>query len=388
MRIAVVGGGPGGLYFAMLAARRIPGAQVTVFDRDPAGATFGFGIALSDSSHEFLRADDEACQRDIEAHGVRLVGQTISLGDASVHFPAPDARGGLGIERLALLDVLRRHARDAGVDVRHGVAIDSLGALPDSDVVVGADGTNSIVRRSFDAEFGTTTRWLGARIAWYGTPRPFPISRLTFRRSDHGWYWSVGYRHAAGASTFVAECAPDTWLASGMADMTPAQQLAHAQRIFADELRGAPLVSNHTSWKSLPVTRVERWSVGRHVLIGDALHSPHPSIGSGTRLSMGDAAALATCLARHRDDVPAALAAYRAEREPAKMKLVVPMERSLEWYETIGRRLDGGMGHAELVFSYMARTGRMDLERLRRSAPEFCARHEAVAQAAFAAGAG
>lgn len=379
MKIAVIGGGPGGLYFSLLAKKRNPALDITVCERNPEDATFGFGIALQGNSWEFLREDDQACLDDIIAHSTLLHGQVITHKDEPIEFRTN--RPNAGIERLTLLRILRKHAEKAGVTVRYNQVIDSLVPYADCDLVVGADGINSIVRRSHDAEFGTTERMLTSRMAWYGATRRLEPSHLTFRKTPYGYFWSVGYGHSATHSTFVGECEAQAWERSGLAQMSPEEQVAFTEKLFANELKGARVLSNNSAWKTLPVIRVKQWSVGNRVLLGDALHSPHPSIGSGTRLSMGDAAALAECVVRHPGDVPAALVAYRAEREPVKMKLVVPMERSLEWYETIGSRADA-MTPAQLVFDYMSRTGRMSLERMQKDAPEFYAKYGSAMQAA------
>jgi 2-polyprenyl-6-methoxyphenol hydroxylase-like FAD-dependent oxidoreductase len=378
VKIAVIGAGPGGLYFSLLARKRDPALDITVYERNPEDATFGFGIALQGNSWDFLREDDQACLDDIIAHSTMLHGQVITHKGESIEFKTN--RPNAGIERLTLLRILRHHAEVAGVAIRYGQAIDSLEPYADCDLVVGADGINSFVRRAHDKEFGTSERILTSRMAWYGATRRIEPSRLTFRETRFGYFWSVGYGHSATQSTFVAECEEKAWRQSGLAQMSPQEQVAFTETLFVDELQGARILSNHSAWKALPVIRVKQWSVGNRVLLGDALHSPHPSIGSGTRLSMGDAAALAASVVNNPSSVTTALAHYRAQREPVKMKLVVPMERSLEWYETIGSRADA-MTPAQLVFDYMSRTGRMSLERMQKDAPEFFARYGALMQA-------
>jgi 2-polyprenyl-6-methoxyphenol hydroxylase-like FAD-dependent oxidoreductase len=382
MKIEVVGAGPGGLYFALLAKKRNPSFHITVHERNPLDATYGFGIALQNSSWEYLATDDQDCLKDILAASTPIHGQQITHKGESVDFKS--ALPNAGIERLALLKVLRRHAQTAGVDIRHSAAVEDISLLPDADLVVGADGVNSAVRRANDAAYGTTTRTLTSRMAWYGTTQPFATSRLTFRKTQYGYFWSVGYAHSAQHSTFVAECEEKAWHASGLAEMGLDEQVTFAESMFADELKGARILSNQSAWKPLPVVRVKNWNVGHHVLLGDALHSPHPSIGSGTRLSMGDASTLAECVGEFSTDVSAALVAFRERREAAKMKLVIPMERSLEWYETIGSRLDS-LSPIELVYDYMSRTGRMSLDRMKMVAPDFYLEYGAQLEAIQAA---
>lgn len=382
MKIDVIGAGPGGLYFALLAKKRNPQFRIQVYERNPLDATYGFGVALQHSSWEFLAADDKACLKDIIAASTPIHGQQITHQGESIEFrsPLPNA----GIERIALLQVLRRHASEAGVEVFHNHDVSDLVRHSDADLVVGADGVHSVVRKAQEAAFGTSTRTLTSRLAWYGTSKPFATSRLTFRKTPYGYFWSVGYAHSTQGSTFVAECEEKAWYASGLADMNAQEQVRFSESIFADELNGARILSNNSAWKPLPVIRVQHWNVGRHVLLGDALHSPHPSIGSGTRLSMGDASALAQCVGDFPSDPDAALAQYRIRREPSKMKLVVAMEKSLEWYERIGSRLDA-LSPVELVYDYMSRTGRMSLDRIKMFAPDFYGTYGAQFEAIEAA---
>lgn len=372
MKIAVVGGGPGGLYFAMLVKQRNPSFQVDVFEQNESGATFGFGVALHGASWEFVRADNEQCLADIVRSAEIYYGQVIGHRGTNVYFS--DTQPNAGIERLTLLRILAHHARAAGADVRHHAPLQSLDALRDYDLVVGADGVNSLVRRSHERAYGTSVRTLTARIAWYGVDRKLKPARLVFRHSEYGWFWCVAYPHSKDRSTLVAECDAKAYAASGLDAMSPAEQVAFTERIFAEELEGGRVLYNKSLWRALPVIRVARWSVDNTVLIGDALHSPHPSIGSGTRLSMGDASALADAVTRSPNDLPAALAEYRIVREPAKQKLVAAMERSLEWYETITDRLEE-LDPVQLAFDWTARTGRMSLDRLREVAPDFVAKY-------------
>jgi 2-polyprenyl-6-methoxyphenol hydroxylase-like FAD-dependent oxidoreductase len=382
MKIDVVGAGPGGLYFALLAKKRNPHFQITVYERNPLEATYGFGVALQSSSWEYLAADDKDCLKDIIAASTPIFGQQITHQGQSIEFrsPLPNA----GIARIALLQVLRAHATAAGVAIHHEAAVADVARLSDADLVVGADGIHSVVRQAHEADFGTSTRTLSARLAWYGTSHAFSTSRLTFRKTPFGYFWSVGYAHSAQQSTFVTECDEKAWHASGLAHMDADAQVRFCESVFADELQGARILSNNSAWKPLPVIRVQHWHVGRNVLLGDALHSPHPSIGSGTRLAMGDASALAECVGEFATDIPAALAAYRTRREPTKMKLVLAMERSMQWYEHIGERLDH-LSPIELVYDYMSRTGRMGLERMKMLAPDFYRTYGAQLEAIEAA---
>jgi 2-polyprenyl-6-methoxyphenol hydroxylase-like FAD-dependent oxidoreductase len=380
MKIAVVGGGPGGLYFAMLAKRRNPSFEVTVFEQNGSDATFGFGVALHGASWEFVRADNEQCLEDIVRHAEIFYGQVIGHRRQNIYFS--DTQPNAGIARLTLLEILTKHARNAGVDVKHRSGLDSIGSLSGHDLIVGADGVNSLVRRSHESAYGTSVRTLTSRMAWYGVDRKLKPARLIFKKSPFGWFWCVAYPQSDSRSTLVAECDAQAYQASRLDEMTPEQQVSFTENLFEEELEGGRVLYNKSIWRALPVIRVKEWSVENTVLVGDALHSPHPSIGSGTRLSMGDASALADAISRCPDDLPSALMEYRKMREPAKVKLVTAMERSLEWYELIGNRLDS-LEPVELVFDWMARTGRMNLQRLREVAPDFMAKYGHLAPKAY-----
>ena len=368
MKVSVIGGGPGGLYFSMLLKQALPASEVTVYEQSAPEATFGFGVALHGASWDFVKADSEACFQDIIANAEVFYGQEIVHRGQRIYFS--DTQPNAGIARIALLRVLRKHAEQNGVVIRSGQPLTSLAPLTDQDLIVGADGVNSLVRREHAEAFGVSQRVLTSRMAWYGLDRKITQARLVFKKTEYGYFWYVAYPHSASQSTFVAECDAKAYHASGLGEMTEQEQVAFIEAIFADELDGARVLYNKSIWRALPVTRVRNWSVNNCVLLGDALHSPHPSIGSGTRLSMSDASALAACIGRTPDDIGQALGEYRRVREPVKMKLVVPMERSLEWYERIADELDD-LDEIQLTFSWLSRTGRMGPTRLKETAPEF-----------------
>lgn len=380
MKIAVIGGGPGGLYFSMLAKYLLPNSDVHLYEQNSEGSTFGFGVALHGTSWDFMRSDSESCLRDIVAASKVFKGQNIVHRGEKIYFS--ESTPNAGISRVELLRVLKKHAQKAGVKFTFAERIGDLSPFDSYDLVVGADGVNSIVRNSLNEEFGTTQRILTSRMAWYGITKEVSPSEIVFKKTNYGWFWYVAYVHGDNVSTFVAECGAKAFKASGLDKMSMEEQVAFTENVFAEELGGARILSNNSTWRALPVTRVKNWSVGKYVLIGDALHSPHPSIGSGTRLSMSDASSLASALSKHPNSVKSALEEFRATREPSKQKLVDPMERSLEWYEDIEDRLDT-LSPVELTFDWMGRTGRMSLERLKEYAPEFYERYANLAPAGY-----
>jgi 2-polyprenyl-6-methoxyphenol hydroxylase-like FAD-dependent oxidoreductase len=371
-RIAVVGAGPAGLFFALLAKRRL-GADVTVYEQNACDATFGFGVILSEGGHEKFREADPEVADAIAAVSCTRHGQMLRLDGETIAIDGGPWGGAIG--RIDLLRALQALCVRRGIPVRHDCRIDNADRL-DADLIVGADGVNSVVRKAYEGQFGATTWSLCSRMAWYGTTQNFPLPMLSFRRLDKGTFWAVGYSYAEGKATFVAECDAETWIAAGLNRMTADERRAFSGELFAEELGGHPLLSNRSDWSSLSVTRCKHWFVGHRVLIGDALHSPHPSIGSGTRIAMEDAIALVDALEQKPGNVLEAVSHFQAQHEPRKMKIVAAMEKSLLWYESIAQRLPT-MNVRTLAFDYLLRTGRLSEDRLRSEYPGFMEKYGA-----------
>jgi 2-polyprenyl-6-methoxyphenol hydroxylase-like FAD-dependent oxidoreductase len=286
-----------------------------------------------------------------------------------------DGNGFSAIGRLALQEILRNLCRDAGVRVEYGRAVTVLDELAGADVVVGADGSNSLVRAALQSQFQPKIELLTNRFAWYGTTQPFDCLTLTFRGSEHGAFVAHHYRHAPAMSTFVVECDAATWKGAGLDRADDAQSRAYCERVFAPDLDGHPLVSNRSLWRQFPLLSNRCWHSGKFVLIGDALRTVHFSIGSGTRLAFEDAIALDRAFGEAGEDVPRALAAFERERRPIVEKLLAAANASSYWYE----RFPGKMREApwRLAYDYMTRSGRMTDERLREQSPKFMASVEA-----------
>ncbi len=372
MRIAILGAGPAGLYLSYLIKRRAPNADVTVIEQNAPDATFGFGVVFSERALEFLRADDEGTYATIVPHMESWDDMTLSLRGERVVI---DGIGFSAIGRLHLLRLLQARAASVGVAPIYRRAVKSLDALADFDLLVGADGINSLVRRTHEASFGASVRLLTNRFAWFGTEQRFETLTQTFVETERGAFNAHHYRHAAGMSTFVVETNEQTFARAGLAQMDETASRAACERIFAAILGGHPLVSNNSIWRQFPLVHNARWSHGNCVLLGDALHTAHFSIGSGTRLAMEDAIALDKALAAHRE-VPEALAAYEAARRPILEKLVAGANGSAQWYEHFAEHMR--LAPTEFAMSYITRSGRIALERLRKLSPQFVARYERV----------
>lgn len=372
MKIAVIGGGPSGLYFALLAKTCFPDAQLEVHEQNPRGATYGFGIVLADRGLNRLeKAHPESCAAILSS--VYATRHQIITHRGEAVFVERKGYGG-AIARLRLLEILEGFCRDAGIRIEYQARIESLAAFDDYDLVVGADGVNSVVRGANETAFGTTNWSLSNRMAWYGTTRHFPYPILSFKTTPHGHFWAAAYPYTEGMGTFVAECDADAWTRSGLDRMNDDERQCYAESVFAEELESTKLINNKSAWRCLPVIRNERWSVGHHVLIGDALHSAHPTIGSGTRIAMEDAIDLAEALRSCDGRIPAALDHFERSRKPVKQKLVDAGEKSFMWYEGVGQKMDT-LAPAPFVFDFMTRTGRISEERLCGEFPNFMRRY-------------
>jgi len=371
MRIAIVGAGPAGLYLAYLIKRRQPDADVAVFEQNAHDATFGFGVVFSDRALEFLRGDDPETAAAIAPHLETWQDITLDHGGERTVI---DGIGFAAIGRLKLLGLLRERARAVGIEPRYLHPVAGLDELGDCDLIVGADGVNSLVRRSHAEEFGSSVSLLTNRFAWFGTTQPFATLSQTFRRSPHGHFNAHHYRYEPDKSTFIVEVDEETFRHAGFEHMPQSDAQTICEQAFADVLEGHPLISNNSIWRQFPKVWNDRWSCGSHVLLGDALHTAHFSIGSGTRLALEDAIALDVALARHPGAMGDALADYEATRRPIVEKLVAAANASGEWYEHFAEHMR--LAPIDFAMSYLTRSGRIDLDRMRALSPGFVTRYE------------
>ena len=378
MKIEVVGGGPAGLWFAFLLKRRRPAWAVRVHEQNPATATYGFGVVLSDAGRERVRSAAPDAFDRIAARMERWADLTI------VHRGEPvpiDGNGFSSIGRLDLLRSLHDLCREAAVPLRFEAPVESLAALRgDADLVVGADGINSHVRAALEDEFRPRTEVLGNRYAWYGTRQVFDTLTLTFRANPDGAFVAHHYRYAPDMSTFIVECDAATWERSGLAHLDNEAARRYCATVFAPDLGGHPLLSNRSEWRRFPVLACGRWRHENVVLVGDALRSVHFSIGSGTRLAMEDADALAAALDESGGRVAEGLDRFEAARRPVVDKLLAGAAGSWLWYERFAGRMH--LPPHEFVYDYMTRSGRVSDERLRAIAPRFARRLAAARRAA------
>lgn len=373
MRIGIAGGGPAGLTYAWLARRHDPGGEIRTVERDPGNATYGWGVVFSDVALGFVRDVAPELHDAITAGQIRHEAMRIVHRGVEVALPNNPF---LRMARIDLLRILRRECERAGVVIEYGRRVESVDEFRDCDLVVVADGANSALRTRYAERFEPVLDRRPNRLAWYGTTRAFDPLSLIFRPCAAGLMIAHAYRYSATHSTFLVECDPRTYTAAGFDRASPAESLAACERIFAEDLDGHPLLSNRSDWFRYAIVSNRRWSWDNVVLLGDALRTGHPSVGSGTRLAMQDAIALHEAVAAAGGDVPAALAEFERRRRPGSDALQAAAVRSTEWYETVRSRLD--LDPVSFAVSYLTRTGHVTLEDIRRRDPALAAAYDAT----------
>jgi 2-polyprenyl-6-methoxyphenol hydroxylase-like FAD-dependent oxidoreductase len=375
MKIGIVGGGPSGLYFALLMKKQNPAHQVTIVEQNPAGATYGWGVVFSDRALSFLKESEPESYADIEIHLRTWDDLTI------VHQSEPvriDGSGYAGIARLTLLQILQEHCKRCGVEIRFETRLPDASAFVEYDVIVGADGVNSIVRQQFAGQFRPSIGWLSNKYTWYGTHQHFDTLSLIFRRYQGGAFVAHCYPYSESTSTFIVECDAQTWARAGFARMSDAESRAYCEHVFADDLQGQALLSNKSEWLNFRVVSNEAWSYGNVILLGDALRTVHFSIGSGTRMALEDAITLFQAFTA-TDNVQAAFQRFEQIRRPGMEKILDIAQQSYTWYETFHEKME--LDALPLAYSYMTRSGRIDDETLLLKAPHFMTSYRAYVSA-------
>ena len=374
MRIAIIGGGPAGLYFAILMQRDFPEARITVVERNRADDTFGFGVVFSDATLDAFAAAD--------APSYRAITESFAYwDDISIHAKGAEHRiggnGFCGCSRRTLLLLLQQRARQLGVELRFGVEA-TPEDFPEADLVVAADGINSPIRTRFADHFQPEVTLRPNRFAWMGSTRPFDAFTFFFKERPEGIFIAHCYQYEANASTWVLETDPETFARAGLDAMDEATSARFMEEVFAEELAGHRLVTNRSAWRRFPALKCARWTRGNLVLIGDAKASAHFSIGSGTKLAMEDAIALHRAFLRGGTTAEA-LARFEHGRREDVEKTQHAADVSLVWFEHVRRFWD--MHPTRFAFGLMTRSKAITWDNLALRAPAFVAE----AQAAFAA---
>lgn len=369
MKIACLGGGPAGLYFAILMKKAFPEAAIVVHERNKADDTFGFGVVFSDETLGNFEAADEPTYREIRRLFRYWGDIETHLGDEVVR---STGHGFCGMSRRRLLQVFHARCRELGVELRFesDVVDDST---VQADLVVACDGINSAVRARHADHFQPSLDWRKCKFTWLGTTLPMDAFTFWFERTEFGVFQVHAYPFEEGLGTFIVECTEEAWRAAGLDKADEAATIAFCERVFARKLGGHKLVANRSIWRTFPTVRCGAWTKGNLVLIGDAAHTAHFSIGSGTKLAMEDAIALRDAFVRHGvQDVPATLAKYEEERKTEVLKLQKAAQTSLEWFENSARYMD--QDPVEFTFNLMTRSKRITYENLRKRDPELVRR--------------
>ncbi|TFL15427.1 monooxygenase [Pusillimonas caeni] len=373
MKIAVVGGGPAGMYFSLLMKKHEPRHEVTVYEQNPAGATYGWGVVFSDVALSFLKQADEAFFKKFTASHERcdymeIVHDGVHVQLRNNHFSR--------VARIELLRVLREECIEAGVEFIFDARIDDVAQLGEPDLIVAADGGKSAVRTQFAQHFKPSFEQRRNMFAWYGTRQLFHPVSLIFRQTEHGVFIAHSYQYSKDLSTFLVEVDPDTWRRAGLDTLSDEESRRYCEQVFQPELGANGLMSNRSIWFSANIVSNEKWSHRNIVLLGDALRTVHFSLGSGTRMAMQDAIALYEAFLACGDDLPAAFAAFEHARRTSSADFQAAAARSLDWYENVQEKM--AMDPVSFAYDYMRRTGRVSHEDLRQRDPEFVARYEAL----------
>lgn len=366
MKIAVIGGGPAGLYASLLLKKANPALDIAVFERNPAGATYGWGVVFSDRTLNSFREADITTYTDIthqfvnwDAIDVWYRGEVIRCGGHSF----------AGMARQKLLLILQNRCKALGVQLKFGTDVTRLDAFADFDVIIGADGINSIVRQAYTHIFQPGLNLGKAKYIWYGAHKVFDSFTFIFRENEHGLFQAHAYPFDGATSTFIIECEEAVWRRAGLDHANEAESLAYCEKLFADVLEGRPLLSNRSLWINFITVKNKTWRHDNIILLGDAAHTAHFSIGSGTKLAMEDAIALANAFEKHGHDIGAALKDYEAERRPRVELLQTAAQESRAFFENVKQYLH--LEPLQFTFYLLTRSGRISYDSLRLRDPYF-----------------
>jgi len=364
VRYAVIGGGPSGLYFALLAKKANPSDEVLVVERNPPDATFGWGVVFSEETLGALRDADYETYTEIGESFARWNAIDIYYHDTMVR-----SRGHVftGISRKALLDILQRRCRALGVRLEFEREVRDVGEFEGADLIVGADGINGLVRRTYGEFFKPQILTHPTKYVWFGSDLPLDAFTFIFRRNDAGLFQVHAYPFDAHTCTFIVECPEAAWRNAGLDSASEAESIAYCEALFQPELRGRRLLSNRSLWVNFLTLRQESWHQGKVVLLGDAAHTAHFSIGSGTKLAMEDSIALVDALRRHRD-LSAALNDYEMERQPIVERFQEAALESSSYFEHVSRYAH--FDPRQFAFNLLTRSRRITYINLTQRDPE------------------
>lgn len=369
MNINIIGGGPAGLYFAILMKKSAPSHRIRVFERNGPDDTFGWGVVFSGKTLANLRAADQESHAEITKQfeawdNVDVIHRNTKI---SIH-----GNSFSGVARLQLLKILQRRAEQLGVEINFRTEIHDVEALRHScDLLVAADGVNSTVRSRYAEELKPKLDLRSNRYIWYGTEQLFHGLTLTFRENAAGTFAAHSYKFNQNTSTFIVECDPGTWEKAGFDQMPDEETRAYLGKVFAADLNGHQLLSNNSKWINFLLVKNQNWFFHNVVLLGDALHTAHFSIGSGTKLAMEDAIALSASF-NETKNVTEALTHFAVTRRPVIQDYQAAAFESMVWFESAAQYMH--LSPLELAYSVMTRSGRVSYEDLKKRDPEFIQR--------------
>ena len=372
IRVACIGGGPGGLFFTALLKQRMPEADVVLFERNQASDAFGFGVVFSDATLRRINEADPVLRDGLKNFGKHWDSIEVWLKDDRRSF---GGNGMAAIHRKTILRLLQERAAQVGVDMRFGQVAPRLDELGDYDLIVGADGANSLTREQLGEALGHTAETATAKFIWFGTTNLFNGLTFIHRRSEHGNFAAHAYPISDELSTFIVETDQETWRKAGLDEFdvsqppgpSDAKTQRYLEKLFAEDIEGQPLVANNSRWANFRTRQTKTWHSGNVALLGDAVHTAHFSVGSGTKMAMEDAVVLAREVAAHAGNLELALTNYEAERQPEVAKIQNSARPSLSWWEHFGRYYQA-FEPLQFTFHFFSRS--IDIEKIRQRDPE------------------
>lgn len=368
LRVACIGGGPGGLFFSTLLKQTLPEAEVVLFERNQATDAFGFGVVFSDATLNRINEADPVVRNGLRDFGTHWDDIEVWLKGETKSFTG---NGMAAIYRKTLLQLMQERAAQAGVDMRFGQYVPDLSQLDGFDVIVGADGANSSTREQLGDGLGHTAETASAKFIWFGTSYKFKGMTFIHRQSEFGNFAVHGYPISDDLSTFIVETDEETWKKAGLDEFDVSQPPGASdlktqrflEKLFADDIAGEPLVANSSRWANFRTRRTRSWHKGNVVLLGDAVHTAHFSVGSGTKMAMEDAITLAREIAAHQDDLETAFTNYEAERQPLVAKIQNQARGGLSWWEHFGRYYNAFEPN-QFTFHFFSRS--IDIDKIRQ----------------------